>query len=297
MRTRQKYDIIFIGHICYDEVIHHDGRKTINTGGAALYGAVAAASTGKTIAALLKIAPEDKKDLDVLKKCGIRVFTIDSKETTRVQVIHRSSNMDERQIITLNYAGLFQKDEVKALPARHVHLAGCNDHEFTLDFIRAIKQRGYPLSIDMQCIVRYNDPETGEVTFNDDPDKKEVGALMDKIKLDILEAKILTGTDDIEKAAEIVESWGCPEVLITRSEGALLRSGGKIYFERFSNKNVSGRTGRGDTIFGAYLARRLDSEPAEALKFAAALVSIKMENPGPFSGTLEDVLELIRETS
>ena len=297
MRTRQEYDIIFIGHVCYDEVIHQDGLRTITTGGAALYGAVAAASTGKTIAALLKLAPEDQKDLDALKRCSVRVFTIDSRETTRVQVIHRSPNMDERQIITLKYAGLFKKDEIHDFPAGHIHLAGCNDHEFSLDFIKAIKQRGYPLSIDMQCFARYNDPKTGEVTFNDDSDKKEVVSLMDKVKLDILEVKLLTGTDDVEKAAEIVESWGCPEVLITRSDGALLRSGGKMYFEKFSNKNVYGRTGRGDTIFGAYLARRVDYEPAEALKFAAALVSIKMESSGPFSGTLEDVLNRIRESS
>jgi len=31
------------------------------------------------------------------------------------------------------------------------------------------------------------------------------------------------------------------------------------------------------------------------LKFAAALVSIKMETPGPFSGTLEDVIKRLKE--
>jgi sugar/nucleoside kinase (ribokinase family) len=40
----------------------------------------------------------------------------------------------------------------------------------------------------------------------------------------------------------------------------------------------------------AYLARRMDRDAPEALKFAAALVSIKMETPGPFVGTLDDVL-------
>jgi sugar/nucleoside kinase (ribokinase family) len=38
------------------------------------------------------------------------------------------------------------------------------------------------------------------------------------------------------------------------------------------------------------MTRRLTHGPAESLKFAAALVSIKMETPGPFAGTLEDVL-------
>jgi sugar/nucleoside kinase (ribokinase family) len=51
-----------------------------------------------------------------------------------------------------------------------------------------------------------------------------------------------------------------------------------------------GRTGRGDTTFAAYLARRNDHGVSESLKFAAALVSIKMETPGPFQGSLADVL-------
>jgi hypothetical protein len=39
------------------------------------------------------------------------------------------------------------------------------------------------------------------------------------------------------------------------------------------------------------MARRLDHDTEESLKFAAALVSLKMEKAGPFDGTLADVLE------
>jgi hypothetical protein len=39
----------------------------------------------------------------------------------------------------------------------------------------------------------------------------------------------------------------------------------------------------------------LDHEVPESLKFAAALVSIKMETPGPFSGTLDDVNKRLKE--
>jgi hypothetical protein len=39
------------------------------------------------------------------------------------------------------------------------------------------------------------------------------------------------------------------------------------------------------------MACRLDHDPGESLKFAAALVSLKMEKAGPFDGTLADVLE------
>jgi hypothetical protein len=34
-----------------------------------------------------------------------------------------------------------------------------------------------------------------------------------------------------------------------------VRDKGKTYFERFSNRGVAGRTGRGDTAFGSYLIR------------------------------------------
>lgn len=83
--------------------------------------------------------------------------------------------------------------------------------------------------------------------------------------------------------------------MITHSEGVLARVNGKTYYERFSNSNVSGRTGRGDTTFAAYLSRRLDHDVAESLKFAAALVSIKMETPGPFAGTMEEVNKRMEE--
>jgi sugar/nucleoside kinase (ribokinase family) len=162
-------------------------------------------------------------------------------------------------------------------------------------FMKGLKSRGYGLSVDMQSFVRHVNPDTREIEFSDVADKKEIAAMMDKVKLDVVEARILTGTEDLEKAAGVVESWGCPEIVITHAGGVLARAGGRTHYEKFSNSNVSGRTGRGDTTFSAYLCRRLDHEPGESLKFAAALVSIKMETPGPFQGTLEDVLKRMKE--
>jgi sugar/nucleoside kinase (ribokinase family) len=169
-------------------------------------------------------------------------------------------------------------------------LAGISDQEFTLDFIRGLKGRGYNISADMQSFVRQVDPVSRDIHFKDVPVKREIAALMSKIKLDVVEAKVLTGTDDLEEAAKQFESWGCPETVITRADGVLARFRGKTYFEKFTNRSTVGRTGRGDTTFAAYLARRNDHDVPESLKFAAALVSIKMETPGPFQGTLNDVL-------
>ena len=87
-----------------------------------------------------------------------------------------------------------------------------------------------------------------------------------------MEASLLTGSSDLAEAAGIIESWGSPETMITHADGVLLRAGGRTYYERFSNRSVAGRTGRGDTTFAAYLSWRLDHGVDESLKFAAALV-------------------------
>ena len=194
------------------------------------------------------------------------------------------------RIYQLASAGFFSLTSLPPLSARRVHLAGITDQEFDLDFIRGLKAKGYCLSADMQSFVRQVQPVTHQIVFQDVPAKQEIVRHLNMVKLDVVEAKALTGTDDLASAARLIKSWGCPEVVITQAEGVLAQVNGQTFYEKFTNRSVAGRTGRGDTTFAAYLARRLDHDVPESLKFAAALVSIKMETPGPFSGTLADVM-------
>jgi sugar/nucleoside kinase (ribokinase family) len=284
------YDIAFIGHVCFDEVIPYQGTPSVAPGSAVMCGALAAARVGKKVAVVTKMAPKDENILEPMRQNGIDIHVIPSEETTYSKVVHTTADVDERQIYQLANAGFFSLADIPPLAARQVHLAGITDQEFDLGFIRGLKENGYRLSADMQSFVRQVDPVTRCISFRDVPNKTEIVRLLDMVKLDIVEAKVLTGTDDLERAALTFETWGCPEILITRADGVLARVNGKTYYEKFSNQSVVGRTGRGDTTFAAYLARRLDHEVTESLKFAAALVSIKMETPGPFGGTLADVL-------
>jgi sugar/nucleoside kinase (ribokinase family) len=289
-----KYDITFVGHMCYDEIIPFEGEHHIAPGSAVLCGAVVAARVGKKVAAVVKMAEKDEHILKSMQDDGVETYLIPSEETTYSRVLHESENMDERTLTLVKSAGLISISDVPQLETKCAHLAGISDTEFDMELMKGLKARGYSLSTDMQSFVRHVTPSR-VIEYSDVADKKKIAAMMDKLKLDVVEACILTGTDDLEKAAIIIESWGCPEILITQSEGVLARVNGTTYYEEFSNSNVSGRTGRGDTTFAAYLSQRLDHEVAESLKFAAALVSIKMETPGPFSGTLEDVYKRIKE--
>lgn len=290
----KKYDITFVGHMCYDEIIPFGGKPRVAPGSAVLCGVMVAARIGKKVAAVVKMAEKDKHILQPMKDLGVDTYLIPSAETTYSRVLHESENVDERTLTLVKSAGLITISDVPPLETRCAHLAGISDTEFDMALIKELKSRGYSLSTDMQSFVRHRTP-SHLIEYSDVANKKEIAAIMDKLKLDIVEARILTGTEDLEKAAIIVESWDCPEVLITHSEGVLARVKGKTYYEKFSNSNVSGRTGRGDTTFAAYLSQRLDHEVIESLKFAAALVSIKMESPGPFNGTLEDVYKRLKE--
>ena len=292
----KKYDITFIGHMCYDEIIPFGGKARVAPGGAVLCGAMVAARVGKKVAAVVKMAKKDESILQPMKDIGIDTYIIPSEETSYNRVVHESENVDERTMTLIKSAGLISINDVPALDSGCVHLAGISDTEFDMALMKGLKSRNFEsLSVDMQSFVRHVDPITKNHEFRDVADKKEIAAMMDKLKLDIVEARLLTGTDDLEKAAIIIESWGCSEIVITQSKGVLARVKRKTYYEKFSNNSVAGRTGRGDTTFAAYLSHRLDHKVPESLKFAAALVSIKMETPGPFSGTLKDVIKRLKE--
>lgn len=290
----KEYDIAFVGHMCYDEITPFGGEPRIAPGSAVLCGAMVAARVGERVAAVVKMAPKDEHILAPMKDVGVDTYLIPSAQTTYSRVIHESENVDERRLILAESAGLIDIADVPPLQTRCAHLAGISDTEFDMALMRGLKARGYSLSVDMQSFVRHVTPSR-EIEFSDVADKRDIVAMMDKVKLDVVEARILTGTDDLEKAAVIIEAWGCPEIVITHSAGVLARVDGTTYYEKFSNKSTVGRTGRGDTTFAAYLSWRLNHDPAESLKFAAALVSIKMETPGPFMGTLADVARRLEE--
>ena len=291
-----RYDLVFVGHESTYEVDAPEGSARGLPGGAASFGALAARWSKKKIAVITRLAKEDAPSLEPLKTDGIDVYLRPVAATTHLRIVHPTANLDERLIVQTQNAGFFESADVPPIEPSWIHLAALTDREFSLEFMRQLKQRGFRLSVDMQGFVRQVDAETGVIQFRDVPGKREIVGLADIIKLDIVEAEVLTGTSNMEEAARLVEGWGARETILTSSDGAFARYGGKTYFEKFSNRSSQGRTGRGDTTMGAYLARRIDHPVRESLKFAVALASIKMETPGPFRGALEDVLARMNES-
>jgi len=242
-----------------------------------------------------KISESEEYLLEPLKAAGIDLF-VQPGETYRYRVVFPTANVDQRQAFLIKGGEHFSIRDIPPFEPCLICLCCIGAREFQLDLMRALKTRGFRLSVDMQSFVLQSDDETGALQLKDVPEKKEILDMADFVKLDAMEAQTLTGTEILQDQAAMLENWGSSETIITSSEGALARSKGKTTFVKFTNRSTLGRMGRGDTVMGSYLARRLDHSVENSLRFAVALASIKMESTGPFTGSLDDVIERMNNT-
>ena len=285
-----RYDIVFMGHLSASIIIRFDGSHYTEWGGPAVFSAMAASCLAKRLAAVTRIAEGEEQFLEPLRSAGIDLY-LQPGQTAQHRVVFPNANVDEREVFLIRRGGYFSMDDMPPIEPCMIHLSGLSDHEFPLEFLQTLKRRGFHLSVDMQSFLWQVDDQTGLVRLADNPEKHEILPMVDFLKLDVSEAKALTGSGVIEEQAEMLEDWGSPETVITRSDGVLVRSKGKSMFANFTNRGIQGRMGRGDTVCGAYLARRLDHSVQDSLMFAVALTSLKMESTGPFMGSLKDVVE------
>jgi sugar/nucleoside kinase (ribokinase family) len=279
-------DITMIGHISRDIMIYK-GDEVRLTGGPVIYSSAAAARSGKKIQVITMASKDAEKELDGMREDGVEVIRLDSKATTSIENIYFSADKEKRKVTLLSQADPFTTESMPETDSTIYHLAGLFRGEIPDDFIPYLNKKG-KVGIDAQGLLRCS--EDGKLLFKDWTSKKELLPLITYLKTDAAEAEILTGEEDREKAAYILASWGAKEVMVTHNTEVIVLVNGEIHRAPFTPSNLSGRTGRGDTTFAAYLAWRLDHDPEESVHYAAALCSIKMESPGPFADTVEDVI-------
>ncbi len=288
----QSFDILLIGHLSKDINIAL-GETEHCIGGAVVFSSIALKNIGVNLAAITKAAPKDAKAVDVFSPFGVPVIVLPSANTTSIRNTYLSEDRERRTCEALGIADPFTDSDIpEDCAAGLYYLGGLIQGEFPEIFIRAMARRG-KVALDAQGVIRV--PEAGQMVFKDWPAKQEMLPLIHFFKTDAAEAETLTGLTDREAAARRLHEWGAREVMVTHNSGVLVYAEDTISFSPFTSRNLSGRTGRGDTCFASYCAWRKNHSPEEACRFAAALTSIKMETPGPFSGTLADVEAALRE--
>jgi sugar/nucleoside kinase (ribokinase family) len=282
----KKYDMISIGHID-NAILDFKGKVSRFIGGAVYFSSFAAHRSGIVPGVVTKLAHEDLGLLDDIKNEGIDVVALSSSKTTSIKNIFETDDVDRRKVVLLAQAEPFALADIPETPARVYHLAGLFRGEIPDSLIANLASRG-AVALDLQGVLRAN--REGAFAWLDWAEKKKYLPYVTYLKADSLEAEVITGFSDREKAARILAEWGAKEVMISHSSEVIIYDGVNYYRAPFNPGNLSGRTGRGDTVFAAYIAWRLQGrEINEALHYAAALTSIKMERPGPFLGSIEEV--------
>ena len=288
-------DIVILGHLARD-IIEVDGKSHESLGGAVYYGGIAGAHIGLKVAIITKLKKEDFTFLNVFKKKGIKCFASPSEQTSGLKNIYSSENFEHRDYEPLGFAGIFEKQEILDFITKYFVIGGILAGEVDLELLNHIFSK-YPekLCLDIQGFIRKIE---NKKVFYEPLSVEEKEAILSKIKIlkvDQREARVLTNQKDINRASRELVELGPEEVLVTHQKGITVNASGDIYFFPWKNKTALGRTGRGDTAFISYLGARLSKPPEEALKFSAALTSLKLELPGPFSLPLYQVEKLIKE--
>lgn len=286
------YDIAFLGHYTKDTIVSASGVRVVD-GGAFNYGSHAAVRMGLTVAAVTRLAREDRAVADELRALGVAVFARETPASTCLAVEYPTANVDDRTLSLVSSAGPFTAAEVEGIAARVFVVGASVRGEVSLAVIEALRAKDALLAIDLQGFLRV--VRDGRLAFQAWPEKEIILRSVDTVKTDAVEAEFLTGQSDMRVAARQIAALGPKEVVLTHRDGVIVYDGRHFHEAPFQPEAVIGRSGRGDTCIASYMARRLTAPPEEAVIWAAALTSLKLEAEGPFRRDIRDVEVLIRK--
>ncbi len=287
-------DICCIGHITLDKIITPE-EEFYQNGGTAYYFAYGMnhLPTNVSWQLVTSIAEKDIAVVDKMLEDGIDVLAYPSKDTVFFENKY-GTNKNERTQRVLAKSDPFTIAQMEPLEARIFHLGSLLSDDFSNEVVEYLAGKG-KVSIDVQGYLR---EVRGEQVWPVDwKDKKRVLACTDILKLNEYEMEVVTGEKDPRSVARIISSWGVREVVITfGSYGSLIYTNGRYYeIPAYPVRRNVDVTGCGDTFSTGYLyCRSQDMNCLEAGKFAAAMCSLKIEHNGPFDGSLEDILDIIK---
>lgn len=238
------------------------------------------------------LAESEMSAVEEIRKKGIAVKVLPSRFSVYFENVY-GENQDNRTQRVLAKADPFTADGLRDVEANIYHLGSLLADDFSLDVIKYLSGKGI-LSVDAQGYLR---EVRGEDVYPVDwTEKREALQYVDILKVNEHEMEVLTGHTDPERAAVCLAEWDVKEVLITLgSLGSLIYAEGEFFrIPAYAPREVVDATGCGDTYMTGYLyMRNKGCSCYEAGCFAAAMSSLKLEHSGPFSGTEEDIRQIV----
>ncbi len=291
-----KYEICCVGHITLDKVV--TPRSVVHmAGGTAFYFSNALSRMDVRYTLVTALAQSEMSAVAELEAKGIEVKVLPSKHTVYFENIY-SENQDYRTQRVLQEADPFTVEQLSPIDSRYYHLGPLLAGDIPVDVIRNLSGHG-KVSLDAQGYLRK--VQDHNVLAIDWPAKKEALQYVHILKVNESEMAVLTGQTEVKKGARVLADWGVKEVVITLgSMGSVIYTDQSFYTipAYVPTTSVVDATGCGDTYMAGYLYQRAKgaregSSIQDAGEFAAAMATLKIEGSGPFTGTEEEVLDLL----
>lgn len=289
-------DICCIGHITLDKIVTPK-KTTYMPGGTSYYFShgISHLKDMEHYQLVTALAPSEFKAVDDIRAKGIRVTVIPSHRTVYFENTY-GENQNNRSQRVLAKADPFTVESLKNINAHIFHLGSLLADDFSLDVVKYLSSKGI-LAVDAQGYLR---EVRGEQVYPVDwAEKIEALKYIEILKVNEHEMEVLTGYQEPKLAALQLANWGVKEVLITLgSLGSIIYTQKHFYkIPAYPPKEVIDATGCGDTYMTGYLyMRNQGASYEEAGCFAAAMSTLKLEASGPFSGTEEEVWNIIRNS-
>jgi len=286
----KNYDVLYIGNYTKDTIITYAGTKYVD-GGAVNYAAHAAVRLGMKVAVVTRLSKEDEHVVAKFTQSGIDCYATYTSQSTLLKLEYPTADPDIRTLSITSIAGSIAASEVENIDARAAVIGSSLRGEVGMEVICTLKAKKMLIAADMQGFVRVL--RGVELKYEPWDEMASTLALIDVVKSDAVEAEFLTGETDIYKAAKFYAEMGPREIVLTHKDGLLIYADGKFHEMNFYPARLDGRSGRGDTCIGTYVAMRLSMAPHDAGIWAAAVTSLKMESLGPFNRSMGEVENLI----
>lgn len=291
---KKYYDTLTIGHLSLDYNIDYLDNLVVELGGAVIYSSASAYAGGHKVGVVTKLAEKDKDRLNEFVIPREDIYFVPSKKSTSIRNKYFTKDKEKRLCTCLSQADPFTLSDIPSVDCAIYHLAGLIYGDFDGELIKELAKRG-AVAVDVQAFLRHANGDNTEMYFEDWKEKKELLPFITYFKTDAAEAEILTGLTDRHEAAKILYSWGAKEIVITHNTEVIAYDGKTFASYPIKARNLSGRSGRGDTTFAAYITERLNFDMDTSLLWATATVSNKMENIGPYKGNRKTIQNYIDE--
>lgn len=284
---------------------------------------------------ITSVSAADQSSIDALTAAGVQVHNIPSPTTVYFENRYgQNMNNRQQRVLSRAQSFTWENLQpviasiLTDADSRPIFLLGSLlADDFPLEVIRQLHALGQVV-VDVQGYLREVVGE--EVRAIDWSEKRQALPYVDILKTNEYEMEVLTGYNEPLQAAHQLCEWGAGEVLLTFGDlGSIICQSAAEPVSTVADNSQSAAepvstvadnsqsaaepvstvaipaytphpmvdaTGCGDTYTTAYILRRAQGATTlDAGRFAAATATLKLQSSGPFTGSFQDVLDVISQ--